>query len=298
MRILVTGGSGFVGQNILKEFGDKYTLFAPSHKELDLTDFKSVENYLEKHKITHVIHTAIKGGDTVLETTLRMFVNLLQSLDRLEKIIHLGSGAEYGKTRDLKKVKEEEFGTSIPEDSYGLAKYCCSLMSQKEKKIVTLRLFGIYGEYEDYRYKFISNAIVKNLLGIPIKIKQDVVFDYLYIHDFLSVIEHFLLKPCMYQEYNITPTRSIRLTEIVQIINRVTDRPSRVTLVNKGYNFQYTADNTRLKSEMPNLRFTSYEEGIRRLFLFYKKNLNTIDKETVIEDDYFQKCRVKGDKKL
>lgn len=295
MKILVTGGSGFTGQNILEEFKKKYTLFAPSHKELDLTHFNEVEEYIRRHKITHVIHTAIKGGDAVLETTLRMFVNLLRNLDRLERIIHLGSGAEYAKTRDLKKVKEEEeFGRFVPEDQYGLAKYCCALMSQKEKKIVTLRLFGIYGEYEDYRYKFISNTIVKNLLGLPIKIKQDVVFDYLYIHDFLSVIEHFLLKPCRYQEYNITPTRSIRLTEIVQIINRVADRPSRVTLVNKGYNFQYTADNTRLRKEIPKLRFTSYEEGISRLFLFYKERLQMLNKQSITEDDFFQKAKVRN----
>ena len=293
MRILVTGGSGFTGQNIREEFKKKYTLFAPSHKELDLTHFRQVEEYIGRHKITHVIHTAIKGGDTVLETTLRMFVNLLLNTDRLEKIIHLGSGAEYGKTRDLKKIKEEEFGQFIPEDSYGLAKYCCSLMSQKEKKIVTLRLFGIYGEYEDYRYKFISNTIVKNLLGLPMRIKQDVVFDYLYMHDLLSVIEHFLLKPCKHQEYNITPTKSVTLSEIVRIVNKISDHSSPVTIVNKGYNFQYTGDNARLRREIPQLRFTSYEEGIRRLFLFYKQNLATIDKKTVVEDDYFQKCRVK-----
>lgn len=293
MRILMTGGSGFTGKNILEEFKGKYNLFAPSHKELDLTHFRQGEEYIRRHKITHVIHTAIKGGDTVLETTLRMFVNLLRNLDRLEKIIHLGSGAEYAKTRDLKKVTEEEFGEFVPEDSYGLAKYCCSLMSQKEKKIVTLRLFGIYGEYEDYRYKFISNTIVKNLLGLPIRIKQDVVFDYLYIKDLLSIIEHFLVRKAKYPDYNISPTQSISLTEIVQIINGIADHPSPVTIVNKGYNFQYTGDNTRLRKEIPQLRFTSYEEGIRRLFLFYKKNLNTIDKETIIEDDYFQKCRVK-----
>lgn len=296
MKILLTGGSGFIGKNILHAYKDKYEFFAPSHAELDLTDFRSIENYMQRNKITHMIHSAIDGGDNVLETTLRMFINITRNIDLLEKVIHLGSGAEYGKTRDLKKVKEEEFGKYIPEDSYGLAKYCCTLMSRNNNKIVNLRLFGVYGEYEDYRYKFISNAIVKNLLRISIKIKQDVVFDYLYIQDLLSVIEYFLLNPHKYQEYNITPTQSISLIEIVQLINKISNHSVPVTIVNKGYNFQYTADNKRLREELPEMQFTSYEESIRRLFLFYKNILHKINEEAIIEDDYFQKSRVKGDK--
>lgn len=293
MKILLTGGSGFIGKNILNEFNGKYKLFAPSHAELDLTNFKEVETYLQRYGITHIIHTAIKGGDTVLESTLRMFINLLRNIGRIEKIIHLGSGAEYGKTRNLSKVKEEEFGKYVPTDSYGLAKYCCSLMSRNNKKIVHLRLFGVYGEFEDYRYKFISNVIVKNLLKLPIKIKQNVIFDYLYIQDLLSIIDYFLIGSHVYQEYNITPTKSISLIEIVNIINRISDYPSSVSIAYRGYNYQYSADNKRLRSELPGLKFTSYEEGIQKLYLYYKFNLHKINKESIIVDDYFKRSKVK-----
>lgn len=294
MKVLLTGGSGFTGQNILKELGDTYTLFAPSHTELDLTQFQAVETYIKKHHITHVIHTAIKGGNSVLETTLRMFVNILRMSDRLERIIHLGSGAEYGKTRDLVKVKEEGIGIYIPKDPYGLAKYCCNLLSKKEKKVVNLRLFGVYGPYEDYRYKFISNAIVKNLLDIPIKIKQDVVFDYLYIQDFISILKHFLQKKsCIYRDYNITPTKSIKLTQIVKIIHSIAQKKSKISIENTGYNFKYTGDNQRLRKEMPSFCFTSYTEGITRLYTHYSTNIHNLDTAAIMQDDYFVQSKVK-----
>ncbi|TSC67213.1 MAG: dTDP-4-dehydrorhamnose reductase, partial [Parcubacteria group bacterium Gr01-1014_72] len=54
-RILLTGGSGLLGTELRKI--DK-TLIAPSHAELDITDYRSVVAALEKHQPTIVLHAA------------------------------------------------------------------------------------------------------------------------------------------------------------------------------------------------------------------------------------------------
>jgi len=294
MNILITGGSGFIGRNLVEGLKTKYKIYAPSHKQLDLFDYKKVNTYIKKNKIKVVIHSAIKGGDMVFENTMRMFMSILYSIDHIDKFIHLGSGAEYAKTRDLKKVKEIDFGKFIPEDDYGFAKYLCSRIAQNNKKIITLRLFGIYGKYEDYRYKFIANSIVKNLLKFPIKIKQSVIFDYLYIDDFVKIVDDFIKKPSKHNFYNISPTKSISLIEIVKIINKISDYKSKIEVINKGLNFQYTADNKRLLSEIKGFKFTSYEEGIARLYSYYSNMFEKLDRSAIIRDEYFIKSKIKN----
>lgn len=293
MRILLTGGSGFIGRNLLEGLKDEYEVFAPRHAELEVTDTNAVRTYLKKNKINVVIHTAVKGGDTVLENILRMFMSIYSNLDLLDRFINFGSGAEYAKTRDLKEVKETELGKYIPQDNYGLGKLICSQLSSGNKKIVTLLPFGIYGKYEDYRFKFISNSIVKNLFCLPIKIKQDVIFDYLYIKDLIPVVRFFLKNQKFFGDYNLTTTRSISLKEIVEIINKISDKPSKITIEDRNYNFQYTGSNKKIKSVMKNFQPTSYFNAIKDLYLYYKKNIDFLNKNGIIKDEYFIKSKIK-----
>lgn len=296
MRILLTGGTGFIGKNLYEGLKNKYTFFVPTRKELDLLDGEKVKKYIKKHQIDIIIHSAIQGGENVFEDTLRMFLNLTSCLYYVKKMIHLGSGAEYGKTRDIVKIKESDFGSYIPADKYGLAKYICSQLARHEKKILTLRLFGIYGKYEDYRYKFISNAIVKNILKMPIKIKQNVVFDYLYIEDFIPIIDFFLCSPSRHSVYNITPIQSITLKEIILIINEISTYKSKILIENNSYNFQYTGSNKRLCEEH-NCQFTSYKKGIEDLFRYYLAQSSSLDIIAIKKDRYLQQVKIKLSRK-
>lgn len=293
MKILLTGGSGFVGRNIKEQLGNKYHILAPSSSLLDIRNRDAVKKYVLTHKPDVIIHSAVRGGENVLEEILRMFDSMLYVLPFVKKIIHMGSGAEYGKQRDLIKIKETDFGKVIPADHYGLGKYVCSKLAENEPKILTLRLFGIYGKHEGHLYKFISNSIVKNLLGLPIKIKQDVVFDYLYVDDLICVLDYFLHNKNKYPAYNISTTKSARLSEIVSIINSISENKSKISIVNPGLNFQYTADNSRIMTEIKNLQLTPIKKGIEKLYSYYKKQIKNINKKDLIEDDFLKKAKIK-----
>ncbi len=292
MNILLTGGSGFVGQNLYNGLEKNYNVLAPSSKELNLLDYQSVESYINNNDISIVIHTAIRGGDKVLDTTLRVFAGLIRNIDKVDKIIHFGSGAEYAKTRDIVKINESKWGAFIPEDHYGLAKYIIHHIIQHEKKIVNLRLFGVYGKYEGYESKFISNAIAKNVCGLPITIKQNVVFDYLFINDLIPIVSHFIDNNHQHSAYNITPDESISLTNIIDIINQIAETPSKVHIVNEGLNFQYTGNNSLLRQEMPEIQFTSYHEGIAELYDYYRNLREKINRKILINDEYLKVAKI------
>ncbi|MBI3380324.1 NAD-dependent epimerase/dehydratase family protein [Candidatus Gottesmanbacteria bacterium] len=293
MRVLITGGSGFIGKNLSEAYRKKYTVFVPSHKELELTNFRAVEQYIKKNKIDAVIHCAIKGDGDVLETTLRMYLSILGNLSSLQKFIHFGSGAEYDKSRDLIKVKETHWGERIPKDPYGLAKYICSEISKNYNKIITLRLFGVYGKYEDYRFKFISNTIAKTLFGLPIIIKQDVVFDYLYITDLVAICDYFLTHQSPYPDYNIIPDRSIKISQLAQMIREISGKDLEISVKNKGENYEYTGDNKRLKRTISNLKFTPYMDSVTELYRYYQENMHLFDKNDLRKDKYLSASKVR-----
>ncbi|MFA5770739.1 MAG: NAD-dependent epimerase/dehydratase family protein, partial [Patescibacteria group bacterium] len=73
MNILLTGGTGFIGRNLCDGLKDEYKIFTPRHSELEVSDTDAVRKYIIKNKIKVVIHTAVKGGDLVLENILRMY---------------------------------------------------------------------------------------------------------------------------------------------------------------------------------------------------------------------------------
>ncbi len=299
MKIFLTGGSGFIGRNLIELLGRKYTILAPSHRELELLDAEAVKSYIESHKIDIIIHAANKGGgrDTknmtnVVEYNTRMFFNVARNSSFVKKIIHLGSGAEYGKQRALVRVKEDELDRYVPTDDYGFAKYICSKYIEKVDNIICLRLFGVYGKYENYRYKFISNAIVKNLFSFPITINQNVYFDYLYIDDLIRIIEYFINNESRYSAYNCTRGTTIDLISLADIINEVSDNPSKIIVLNKGLNKEYSADNSRLLDELGEFEFTSHKDAIRYLYNFYKSIIYKIDKTEIEKDEYLKYCKL------
>ncbi len=291
-KILITGGTGFIGRNILESLGNRYEFLAPTIQELNLRKENAVLEYLEKNRLEIVIQLATVGGfgreskegpNAILAENLQIFFNLIRAQKKglFKRMIFFGSGADYDKRRELKKVKETDFGKFVPTDEYSLYKYICSEYTERNEDIVCLRLFGAYGKYEGYESKFISNSVVKNILKQDIVINQNVVYDHLFIDDLMPVLEYFIEQKPKFKSYNVTPDKSIDLTGISNIINEISDYKSKIIVLKEGLNKEYTGDNNRLKEEIPNLKFTNYKEGIKKLFNYYQENIKNINKDTM-----------------
>lgn len=283
--LLILGANGFVGKNLVESFEKKYKILKPSRKELDLKDQKAVSKFFKNNKIDVVINAAVIGGsrteeheDSALRNNLRIFFNLLSNKKYYKKMIHLGSGGEYDKRRSMAKIKEEQIDEQIPVDDYGLFKYTCSKVIENTENIVSLRIFGLFGKYEDYRYRFISNAICRNILEMPITVNQDVYFDYVYIDDFVKIVDYFINNKVKYKFYNIGTGKRINLLTIAKKINEVADKKSKIVVKKNGLNNEYTCDNSRLLSETRGLDFESLDASIRKLCQWYKENKSLVNK--------------------
>ena len=168
------------------------------------------------------------------------------------------------------------------------------MRNQTGGNIYNPAIFGLYGPGEDYTFKFISNAIIKNMIQMPIVINQNVVFDYLFLEDFLKIIDFIIENDCPNKEFNITPTESIDLVTIAEYINRCSTYKSEIIVKNPGLNYQYTGDNARLLENMGhNFTFTSYEKGIEKLYRYYEEHIEELDLETIRSDELLKLCKTK-----
>ena len=233
--IFLTGGSGFIGRNILEQLGEKYAIIAPTHKQLDLGNVDSVEAFLKQNPVDVVVHTANVGGNraeknvsNVMSYNLRIFFNLVHNHRYFKKFIYLGSGAQYGKQSSLIRVREEALDTRIPTDEFGLYKYVCAkFIEETPLNMLNLSIFGIYGKHEEYAFRFISQSLCRVLFDLPIVIKQNVKFDYIYVDDFIRILQYFVEHDQQYRTYNIGTGIPIDLVTIAQ----------RIVIITKEYTY-------------------------------------------------------------
>lgn len=291
MNIFVTGGSGFIGKNLIEFFGSKYTVIAPSHKELELLDERAVKDYLQAHKPDVIIHSAVRPGhrnakdpSNQLYNNLRMFFNIIRNGKCFGKMIFLSSGAVYDASKPLIKVNEDFFDTSIPSDEHGFSKYVIAKHIEKLNNIVELRLFGIFGKYEDYSIRFISNAICKSIFALPITIKQDRRLDYIYIDDLMPVLDYFIKNNGAFKTYNVTPDESIELSELAGKVKKACNNDLALIIKEKSMGVEYSGDNSRLRKEIKGLKFTAIDLSIKKLADWYKANKPLINRESLLID--------------
>lgn len=288
LNVFITGGSGFIGRNLHEYLGGIYEIFSPSSRELDLLDSNRIENYLKSHKFDVVIHAATwnavristKDRTKVFRNNLLMFFNLVRCSNFFGKMLYYGSGAEYHRYKLPPKVSEDFFGNIVPEDDYGLSKYIMAKHAQRSDNIYDLVLFGVYGKYEDWRIRFISNACCRAISDLPITMKQNVFFDYLYIDDLVNITKWFVENDFVEKRINVSTGKSIDLFSLAEIVLQISGKNLDIEVANKGLGVEYSGDNAKLINIMLKDKFIDYVDSITELYDWYslEKNKEIIKK--------------------
>lgn len=170
IRILLTGGSGMVGQNLLEHAAvGAFDMLAPDSREMDLRDFNAVLAYLGKHRPDMVIHAAGKVGG--IQANMREPVGfLLENMDMgrnivwasrqtgVTRLLNLGSSCMY--PRNHSEPLSEEMvlkGELEPtNEGYALAKVVtarlCEYIMREDANVQykTLIPCNLYGRYDKF----------------------------------------------------------------------------------------------------------------------------------------------------
>ena len=131
MKILITGGAGFVARSLFEVLKNDNTVISCNSKELNLLDTSIVYEYIKNNHFEVIIHaatydaapkTSTKDPSKVLDNNLKMFFNLARCKDYFGKLIYFGSGAEFGREHWISEMKEDYFDQYVPSDQYGFSK--------------------------------------------------------------------------------------------------------------------------------------------------------------------------------
>jgi GDP-L-fucose synthase len=172
-------------------------------------------------------------------------------------------------------MEESLFGLSVPIDTYGMTKYLIAReLISSNRESINLRLFGVYGKYEDYYRRFISNNICRSLVGLPLSMNKNMYFDYIHVDDLSRLIVLLIDKINLKSnEYNFCTGKPISLKEIAMLICEEMQLETSVLIKEKGLNAEYSGSPKKILSEIGLFQFNDIKAEIKILVEYYKNIL-------------------------
>lgn len=308
MRILVTGGAGFIGfnvSNLLIEKGHSVTILdnlSRGTKEVvnpqatfvqaDILDQSSLEKVLPGHDA--VIHMAslIEVGESVKKPVEFAENNILGTVKLLEamriigvkKIIFSSSACVYGTPKNIPITEEDALGEQ--ENPYGLTKVSmeqfCKLYNNLFGFDVTiLRYFNPYGVGELHKPEThaIPNFIKATLNKQPIPLfwKGEQIRDFIYIDDLANA--HILpLNLSGLHIYNVGTQTGSKIIDVLNLIFKLVryEVPVEDKGERKGDVPSLVASSGKIKEELGWEAKVYLEEGLKKTIDFYRSHPSTI----------------------
>ena len=103
------------------------------------------------------------------------------------------------------------------------------------------------------------------------------------------MIDWFIHNDAKEKIYNVTTGKKIDLISLAEYINKNSAFTSDIEVLNEGLNNEYTSSNIKLLTEMKRFTFTSHQDAIKNIAHYFKDNIDTLDKEAILNDPYLKK---------
>ncbi len=206
---LVTGAAGFVGASLVRRLlADGHRVHAVSRPgsdgwrlegtgverhDLELRGRAAVEALIAAVRPTWVFHLAAHGAYSwqtdaarAMETNALGTVHLVDACvaQDVRAFVHAGSSSEYG----FKDAAPSERALLEPTTPYAVGKaaaslYCRAVAVEHDRHLCTLRLYSVYGPWEEPN-RLISTLLVRALQGgLPPLVAPDTARDFVYVED-------------------------------------------------------------------------------------------------------------------
>jgi len=308
-KVVVTGGSGFLGSNYLEALVKRGAIVKThTHKRSIQTMQDSVE-VIESCDLT-VLDDVIKlteGADYVIHCggniahpstvptdiqisiqNINVLGNVLDACNKngVKKFLDLNSSTGYPDRRY--PITEDEFWDEEPFRAYygygWMRRYREKLMEHVSRfsnlNIMLTRGTAIFGPYDNFDTKTchvvpaLINRVLTNENPFLVWGSPDVVRDFLYVEDVINATLLVLEKGVPMRPYNIGSGEPITIGQILQSILKVTGKNPEIVWDNsKPTTIPFRLVSTeRLKNEIGFTPEFTFDEGIEKTVNWYKEN--------------------------
>ena len=315
MKILVTGGAGFIGSCFVRHMLTKYSdykiinldalTYAGNIENLD--DVKDNKNYTFIHgnicdkklvrdivaEVDCIVNFAaeshvdrsITGPEIFIETNVQGTLNLLQSAKEsgITRYLQVSTDEVYGSLGDTGYFYETT--PLAPNSPYSASKASADLLVRAyyetyKMPVLTTRCSNNYGPYQ-YPEKLIPFFISKLLRGEKVPVYGDGlnVRDWLYVYDHCKAIDTVLHKGREGEVYNVGGHNEKTNMEITKLILAAMGKDETSIEYVKdrlGHDRRYAISNDKIQSELGWSPSITFEEGIKLTIDWYLSNQDWI----------------------
>lgn len=311
MKLLVTGGAGFIGSCFVRHILNKYSDYQVINLDVltyagnieNLDDVKDNPRYTFVHgsicdkrlvrelvsQVDAVVNFAaeshvdrsITGPEIFVETNVQGTLNLLQACKEIgiQKYLQVSTDEVYGSLGPTGYFYET---TPIqPNSPYSASKASADLLVRAYFEtyglpVLTTRCSNNYGPYQ-YPEKLIPFFISQLLKGEKVPVYGDGlnVRDWLYVYDHCEAIDVVLHKGRIGEVYNVGGHNEKTNMEITKLILSAMGKDeSSIKYVEDrlGHDKRYAIDNEKIQTELGWKPSLTFEEGIKITIDWYLNN--------------------------
>lgn len=322
MKLLVTGGLGFIGSNFILKLLEKFPdyqitnlddeLYGSNHQNVlevknlnnyefvkgNITDNSIVEKLVSKVDIvinfaaeSHV-DRSISNAKPFIDSNILGVFTILENIKKYKKkLVHISTDEVFGSLESESASEDYKLNPSSP---YASSKASAELLINSYFKtydceVIITRCTNNYGPRQ-FPEKLIPKTIIRANLdkSIPVYGTGKNIRDWIFVEDHCSAIEKIIHEGIPGESYNISASNEIDNMTIIKKILSFLDKSS--NLINfvddrPGHDFRYSLDSSKIRSLGWKPK-TSFEEGVKKTIEWYQKNKswwNNLDKNILAE---------------
>lgn len=300
-KILVTGGSGFLGRyvvsKLIKEGASKKTIRIPRSRDYDLRIAKDCDKVLRGVDV--VVHLAAnvggigynqqKPGKLFYDNAI-MGINMIEAARHkgVEKFVQVGSICSYPKFTPV-PFKEKDLWSGYPEQTnapYGIAKLMLLSMAQSYRSqyglnTIYLLPVNLYGPGDNFieNTSHVIPALIKKFLEAKTARKHEVVVwgsgkatrEFLFVEDAAVGIVLATKKYDKAEPVNIGIGKEISIRDLAKLIKNITGFKGRIVWDRSKPDGQprRSLDVSKAKKEFGFSAKTKLEEGLKKTIEWY-----------------------------